>query len=266
MEHTKNIFHSARVEKLGALFLLVATIFVGVQAINSLTNLFDGTDRMPQNVITVEGVGSVTAVPDIATITYTFSETGDTASMAQEKATQKSNVALAVLRDDFAIEEKDIKTTSYTVSPKYNRAQPCFNGFCPEYEQTIIGYTVSQTVAVKVRDTDQAGSVLTALGDAGVQNVYGPSFAIDDPDALKEEAREKAIAEAREKAKSLAKDLDVRLVRIVSFWENSDQYYPYEERAYALDSKNGFGGAIAPELPAGENEITSRVSITYEIR
>ena len=265
MEQTKNIFHSSRIEKLGALFLLVATLFVGIHAINAFANLVSGSNDIPQNTITVEGVGSVTAVPDIATITYTFSETADTASQAQEVAAQKSNVALAVLRDEFDIEEVDIKTTSYNVSPQYSRPQPCFGGICPEYEQSIIGYSVSQTVQVKVRDTDDAGAVLSALGDAGVSNVYGPSFAIDDPDALKEEARNMAIAAAREKGKALAQELDVRLVRVVSFWENSNDYYPYGI-AEARSFDGGFGGDIAPELPAGENEITSRVSITYEIR
>ena len=128
---------------------------------------------------------------------------------------------------------------------------------------------MSQTVQVKVRDTDDAGNVLTALGDAGVTNVFGPSFAIDDPEALKEEARNQAIAEARAKAKTLAGELDVRLVRVVSFWENTNDYYPYPygvAEARAVDSAVGFGGAVAPELPVGENEVTSRVSITYEIR
>lgn len=267
MEHNQNIFQSARVEKLGALFLLVATLLVGAQAAHSIVAFFDGSGDMPQNVITVEGVGTVTAVPDVARITYTFSETADAAAAAQEQAARKSNAALALLRDDFGIEDKDIKTTSYNISPKYNRPQPCFNGFCPEYEQTIVGYTVSQSVEVKVRDTGKAGDVLSALGAAGIKSVYGPSFTIDDPDALKGEARSKAIAMAREKADMLAKELDVRLVRVVNFWENSGGL-PYTERAYGLGAGAAYGGdvAAAPDLPTGENEVTSQVSITYEIR
>ena len=109
MENTQNIFHSGRLEKLGALFLLVATIFVGIQAVGAFAKLLEGDNDVPQNTITVEGVGTVTAVPDIATITYTFSEQGDTASQAQEEAAQKSNVALAVLQGEFDIEDADIK-------------------------------------------------------------------------------------------------------------------------------------------------------------
>lgn len=266
--NSHKLFESSRVEKLAALFLLVAALFVGVRAIDAFTDLFEPRPPMG-NVISVEGRGEVVAVPDLATVTYTVMEEAQTVAAAQEGATERANVALALLKDDLGIAEEDIRTTYYNVSPRYNNRQPCYEGYCPPYEQRIIGYTVSTSVEVKVRDTAQTGAVLSALGEVGVSNLYGPSFTIDDPAALRTEARAQAIEDARAKAKVLAKDLGVRLVRVTGFWENTDPYYPYarSESAYGL----GGDGAVAvnaatPEIPAGENEIVSRVTVTYEIR
>ena len=262
----KGILQNALVSKLAAAFLLVATVLVGAQAIKALNNL-DTPPPLSGNTISVEGTGKVAAVPDIATVSYTISESATTVAEAQDAATKKSNVALALIKD-LGIDDKDIKTTSYNVSPQYSYQGPCYSGLCPPYESRITGYTVSQTVDVKIRDLDQTGGVLAALGDSGVSNLYGPNFVIDDEDELRAEARAEAIREARAKAKILAKNLNVRLVRVVSFFENSGPVYPYP---YGIRSEAfGMGGdsiaAKAPDVPAGENEIAVSVSITYEIR
>ncbi len=133
-------------------------------------------------------------------------------------------------------------------------------------EQRVIGYTVNQSTEVKVRDTAKVGELLSALGDAGISQLYGPNFTVEDSDAVQAEARKEAIEEARAKAKILARDLGVSLVRGVNFSESSGGYpMPY----YRSDVM-GMGGAmeakVAPEIAAGENEIVSQVYITYEIR
>ena len=93
------------------------------------------------------------------------------------------------------------------------------------------------------------------------------NFTIDDEEELKREARREAINDAEKKARELAKDLGVRIIRVVNFSE-SGGYPPIARFAvaesFALD--DGARGAPAPEIPVGESKITSRVSITYEIR
>lgn len=263
--NTSKLFESARVEKLGALLLLVASIFVALLAIDTFKGLFEPRPPMG-NVVSVEGTGRVTAIPDIATVTFSVREEAQTASNAQDTAAKKVNVALAVVRE-LGVEEEDIKTTSYNVTPKYSRAVPCYSAYCPEYEQRVTGYIASQTVEVKVRDTAVVGEVLSALGDAGVSNLYGPSFTVDDPEALKAEARKMAIEDARSKAKTLAKDLKVNLSRVTGFWEQTGPYY--DTKAYGLGGADAYiESAVleSPELPVGESEIVVRVSVTYEIR
>ncbi len=243
-----------------ALFLLVKTLDVLAYGIGR-------SDMYPTNTITVDGTGEATAIPDIATISYSVTEKGATVGEAQTKATKKMDAALAFLKD-AGVEEKDTKTTGYNVYPEYEYAQPCYYDGCPEYAGSprIIGYQVSQSVEVKVRDTEKAGEILQGLGDTGVQNIYGPNFTVDDEDAARAEAREMAIAEAREKAKALAKQLGVRLGDVVSFYENSGAYPYYGE---------GFGGAMdaamtkeapAPNLPTGEQETSVTHSISYELK
>lgn len=258
------LFESARIEKLAALLLVAASMLLALQAVGAARTLF-GPLPPTVNGISVEGTGKVTAIPDIARITFSVSEEADTAKDAQDRASEKMNAALELL-GGMAIDEKDIKTTSYSISPKYSYPPRCYSGYCPpDYEQTIVGYSVSQTVEVKVRDTAKAGDVFSALGGADVSNLYGPSFTIDDPEALKDEAREKAIIDARAKAKTLAKDLGVRLVRVTGFFESTGGYPIYYGKAEALGVGGDASGAV-PSVPTGENEVSVTVNVTYEIR
>jgi hypothetical protein len=207
-------------------------------------------------------------VPDTARITFTITESSANVADAQKAATDKTDKALAALKEQ-GIDDRDVKTLSYNISPKYEYSQRgCFGGMiCPPVTSspTIVGYDVSQTIQVKVRETEKAGDVLASLGTIGVQNVNGPEFVVDDETAVQGEAREEAIDEARAKAKALAKDLGVHLGDIVSFSEGpTGQMYGYKG-GVMMDSAMAVPAA-APTLPTGENETEITVSITYEIR
>jgi uncharacterized protein YggE len=100
-----------------------------------------------------------------------------------------------------------------------------------------------------------------------VSNVSSLSFTIADEGGVQADARKLAIDEAQEKAEKLASDLGVQLVRIIGFHEEGGgQPMPFM-RAMAMDMEEvGMGGSMEATIPAGENQIVSRVSITYEIR
>jgi hypothetical protein len=265
-EQPTDIFRSWRVEAaiIGSLVLL--SIFLLAKVGSEIANYrYIGAGVHATNTITVEGEGKVTAVPNIARVTFTSSARAATVAAAQEEAANISNAALAFLKE-AGIEDKDIKTESYATYPEYTYdARPCAGGYCPPGEQRITGYNVSQSVSVKLRDLENVGEILTGLGSARVSNISGPNFDVEDREALLRDARKQAIEQAKEKANMLAKDLGVQTVRVVSFWE-SGAGMPY----YAYDTKSlGMGGEVAqsaPTLPVGENEIVTRVSITYEIR
>lgn len=259
-------FGGRRVKKMLVLVLLVLAVFLVFKTLNTIKEYrFIGGGVSATNTISVSGEGEVFAVADIAEFSFSVVEEKETVTEAQEIAAQRTNSILDFLKKSD-IKETDIKTTNYNVYPRYDFIRKnCVNGFCPEGERVLKGFEVSQSISVKVRDTEDAGTVLSGIGERGATNVSGLSFTIDDEDDLQEEARKIAIEDAQTKAKQLAKDLDVKLVRVVSFSEfgNSPRFKTFAVPEMA--TLDAVGGGV-PEIPVGENKITSNVSITYEIR
>lgn len=236
------------------LFLLVRT-----SGFKSLSK-----EEINTNTISVSGKGEVNAIPDIATISFDISKEAKTVKEAQDEVAKIEQQVLVSLKANN-IEDKDIKTTNSSFYPKYEYTNvPCRGYICPAGQSQIVGYTVSESITVKVRNTDDAGKIISDLGGLGVSSLSGPNFAIDDEEGLKAEARKKAIEDARNKADILARDLDVRLGKISSFTENSNNgVYPY----YAKASLESFDAvSSAPSLPKGENTITSEVTITFKLK
>ncbi len=214
--------------------------------------------------ITVSGTGKASTPPTIAEISFTVDERAKTESEAQTQATNKTNAALSALKA-LGIADKDIQTQGYQVSPQYETPNCRPGQACPQ-SNTVTGYQVTQSITAKVRDTGKAGDVLKALADAGVQNVSGPNFQVDDPSAVQAEARGKAIADAHEKAEVLARQLGVRLGKVVNFSEGGA--YPVFQNMMTKSAEAGIGGVAvpSPSVPVGESETNVNVSVTYEIR
>lgn len=264
-----HMMHHKRFKGAVTLVLIMLTLFLFVKTVGELKAYrFIGGGVPVSNTITVTGEGEAFAVADIAQFSFSVIEEAKTVEEAQITATTKINIARALL-EEAGIEEKDIKTTAYNIYPKYEYIRSiCTQFSCPPSKQELQGYEVNQTTSVKVRDTSKAGTILAEIGTIGVSSVSGLNFSIDDEDVIEREARKMAIDEAQVKAKDLAKDLGVRLIRVVNFNESGAQPY-YRGIATmevkAFDAGIG-GGGIAPEISVGQNKVTSNVSITYEIR
>lgn len=219
-------------------------------------------------VISVIGTGEAVAIPDIATFSFTVYAEGADASAAQDKSAESINGILAYLKDQ-GVEDKDIKNLYYNLNPRYEYMESICNnyGYCPAGERILRGYEVSHSVEVKVRDTSKAGDLISGVGSKGATDVSGLQFTVDDAEATKAEAREKAIADAKEKAEQLAEDLGVRIVRMTSFWEN--QPYPYDY-GYGgdmrMESSAAYDTGAVPAIPMGENTTTVQVNISYEVK
>ncbi|MDO8231878.1 MAG: SIMPL domain-containing protein [bacterium] len=242
----------------------VLALFLFVQTVTSVQG-FGRSGSPATDTITVQGAGQATLPPDVARISFTVQNTASTVSEAQSRTTKQANAAIEYVKGK-GVAEKDVKTLSYNISPQYSYPNPCPRGsMCPDYigSPKITGYQVSQTVQVTMRDLTAVGAMLSGLGSLEVQNINGPDFALDDSTAGYDKAREDAINKAKTQADILAKQLGVRLGKIVNFSESSGGYMPYPM---------GFGGAAeakvssAPNIPVGENTYNASVSITYEIR
>jgi uncharacterized protein len=249
--------------------LILLAVFLLVKSINELK--VNGTIGKTEfsNTISVVGVGKVLVIPDIATFSFSVSEESETVKIAQDSVSERVSNILDSL-DKLDIKEKDIKTLNYNVYPQYEfyRKQiicPAGSYCPPTSERTLTGYEVSQTISIKLRDLDRAGKILNSLGELGVSNLNGPNFDVEDRDELVRNARKMAIEDAKKKAKELSKDLGVKLDKIVSFQEGRNFGMPYKMEA-SFDSAVGIDGSFEPEIPVGENEISSNVEIIYEIK
>jgi uncharacterized protein YggE len=252
---------------LGKTLIIIGIVFLATLTLGQLQGLrYIGAGVPATNTIAVSGYGEAFGAADIATFSFSVVSEKPTVVAAQADATAKINAIIDYLKS-AGIDQKDIQTTDYSVSPQYDYVtQACPQGvYCPGGKQVLRGYQVSQSTSVKVRDTSKAGDLLAGVGTKGATNVSGLNFTFDDPNKLQGDARGKAIADAKQKADALAKQLGVTLVRVVSFSENGTTPGPIY---YAKDMAVGMGGSApaAPEISVGQNKVTSNVSVTYEIR
>lgn len=253
---------------IAVVFLLA--VFLGLKALNTLKEFkYIGGNVYPTNTINVSGKGTIIAIPDVAEVSFSVIENGNSVAVAQDKATEKMNAILDAVKD-MEVLEKDIKTTGYNSYPKYEyrASSVCSGGYCPPGKEVLTGYEVSHNVTIKIRKTDKAGEVLTKIGSLGASNISGLNFVVDDIEAVKKQAREEAIENAKAEAKQLSKSLGLKLVKIVNFSEQGD--YPMYYGMGGMEAKSMMMDATvaqsAPQLPVGENEIVSNVNITYEVK
>ncbi len=260
----KSFFEKGYVQALLTLILVGAVLSLGAYA--HLTLKEARGVYLGDASISVSGTGEVLAKPDVGNFSFAVKAEEETASEAQEKSAEAINGILGFLKES-GVEEKDIKTQYYNLNPNYRYEERvcAFNTYCPPGERVIDGYVVSQNVSIKVHDLESAGDLISGVGERGATNISSLNFTIDDETVLQAEARAKAIAEAKEKAGQLAEDLGMKIVRIISFSEGgAGNYYKYESRAMAMDG--AVEDSISPQLPVGENTITSNVNITFELR
>jgi hypothetical protein len=209
------------------------------------------------DTIAVTAEGKVTAIPDVGLISLAVESRGAKVSSVQTDNTKKINDIIAFLKG-LGVEAKDLRTSQYNLSPIYS--------YDPKTgQQNLDGYSLHQTVEVKIRQLDKVGDILAGSLERGANQVGQLSFTIDDQDKLQQEARLKAIAKARAKAEDLAQAAGVRLGRVRSFSENINTPSPYpmyyaRDMAVGLESK-----AAAPAIETGSQDIVVNVSLSFEI-
>jgi uncharacterized protein YggE len=203
--------------------------------------------------ISVSGEGKTSQAPDIAVLNFGIVTGRQATSKAAIAMVAKNMEAILAAVKAAGVEEKDITTQNFWLSPEYDYN----NG-----SQILRGYQANQSLSVKVRDLDKVGDVLTAATNAGANQAGGVSFSIDNPETAKAKARNDAIAQAKEKAQTIASSLGMKLGKVTSFSEGGG-YTPVP--MYARDMAMGAESKASLELPAGEQEITVSVSLTYEL-
>jgi uncharacterized protein YggE len=244
-----------------SVLLAILSVFVVVVIVSYIVDIQDKVQDA-KNTITVSDTGTKYATPDLAIVTFSVTNESKNVAEAMKENTDKMNAVISSVISN-GVEEKDRKTTSFSIYPRYEWYE--VSAIYPEGKRVFAGYEVNQSLEVKIRDLTKIGEIVEGATDAGANNVSDLQLTVDKQDEIKNQAREEAISKAKTKAEALAKQLGVRLVRISSFSEGSA--YPYYS-SYK-ESALGIGGGDAssvPNIQAGENKIEVTVSITYEIK
>jgi uncharacterized protein len=235
----------------GLALVLVAMVFlVGCQARAEVTG-----NSNQQTGIYVSGEGKVTVTPDVATIQLGVQAKADTVTAAQaQAATAMANLMVALKAGGVA--EKDIKTVNFSVQ-QVTKWDPSTQ------QQVNDGYMVVNTVNAKVRDVTKAGTVLDSAVAAGGDyvRVNSITFSVDDPILFYDQARQKAVADAQDKAKNLAELAGVKLGKVIYITESNNS--PVISPIYRLAEKASSDAATS--ISPGETEIIIDVQIVYAI-
>jgi len=244
-----------------SIFLIVLIIYTSVDIRNKIKEgKYIGQDIESQNTITVSEKGEVWASPDLALANFSTITEEKTVTEALSKNTKKMNEVINFLKNQ-GLEDKDLKTTTFRIYPRYEWHKNAEIVPYPEGKRVLVGYEVHQSLQVKIRSMEKIGEIIQGAIDAGANQVGDLEFTIDNQDELKKQAREQAIEKAKTKAEELASQLGVNLVRITNFSESAT--FP---RFYGLAKE----AVMAPEeealqIETGENKIEVAVTITYEI-
>lgn len=236
---------------------LAIVIVLGVLGASSLYR-YNGS-LFPARTIYVSAEGKTTVSPDIAKFSFSVVSEGTDPEKLAEGNNSKINKAIDYLKAQNVTSE-DIKTAGYDLSPRY------------EYDETkrrsfISGYTLTQTIFVKIRDFAKIGKILGGLPNLGVNQISGLTFEVEDQDHYLNDARKEAFEKAYAKAKIMAKQNGVRIKRVVTFSENQGGY-PMSRFSSAEYGKGGDAmmPTVAPNIEPGTQEVTVNVTVTYEIR
>jgi hypothetical protein len=205
--------------------------------------------------VTVIGLGEVRASPDTAHIQLGVGTERRTAQEALKENNVQANEVVTKLVE-LGIEEKDIQTSNFSIYPTYDD-----NG------RIITGYRVSNIVAVTIRNLDEAGELLDQVVQVGANRVHGIRFSVDDPSDLLAQALDRAMDNARAKARQLAEAGNADLGEVLVITENVGQIQRvFSNISRGLTAGDEMAQAAPPPVQAGEQQFTTRVQVTYRLR
>jgi uncharacterized protein len=234
-------------------FLLIACLVLPMAA-----HAHDEAPEKPS--VTVTGHGQISHAPDTAFVTLGLETTGKTVAEAQRQHRLVMNKVVERLRA-LQIENERIQTASFTVSPQYKPPPKRSEG--PAAPPEIIGYTISNTMTVEVRNLDRVAPVIEESLAAGANQFQGLHWMLRDEQQAKLEALKQAAAKAREKATALSEALRVKLIRLLNATEESHVVRPVPKMARSMMAMEAGGG----EMPvfSGEIKVEATVTLMYEI-
>ncbi len=211
----------------------------------------------------VTGEGKVKITPDSATVSVGVEAEGLTAQEAQSKMNENINKVVSSLKV-LGIKEEEIQTENYNVyeAPEEMRPQSLsLEG--PTKSKIATTYRANTNITVKVKDISLANRVLDVATQNGATQVGGVQFETADQSTAENEARKKAVEDAKKKAEMAASTAGFKLGKIINYSENLGGYpMPYGVSKMESVARD----MTATQVQPGENEVVVNVTLFYEVR
>jgi len=239
----------------GTIFASVSTTFIVAAFFFKLSGpvpiSVSQTSVEKERSFDVQGEGVVSALPDQGEVNLGVRARGKTVKQVQDQANKVIKQIIEEL-EDLNIEKEDIKTTNYSIYPRYDIDDP----------EKIDSYEANARLEVKVKDFDKLSQAIDLATSLGANQVSGIQFSLSEEKEvdLKEEARKQAIDQAKKKAKQLAGLADIKLGRIINVIEESQlpQPRPINLRAISLEDQQ------STPIEPGSAQLTVRITLSYE--
>jgi hypothetical protein len=220
----------------------------------------------PNRTFTVDGEEKIETATDVATFTASVVTEGEkNIADIQKQNVDKMNVINAFLKEQ-GVEKKDLQTSQYTLVPRYSYPNCIGQSVCPQ--PFISGYTLTQTLSVKVHNMESLGAILSGILEKGANTVSGIAFETDDDSDARSQARVEAIKKAEKKARDIAKAGNFRVGKLITLYEDAGNT-PVDLPGYG----GGMGGdaaqmqvKAAPVIEPGTQSGVVRMTLTYEIK
>jgi uncharacterized protein YggE len=276
-------------EKSKIWFWILFDVLVGVGALTLLFGLLPflshlGASYEPARVISVSAQGLTTATPDMAELSFSVVTQGKNPADLSDNNNVKMNAVVAFVKSQ-GIADADVKTTSYDLQPNYSTVSvPIgtpnpFGGsaaggaatiILPQpptsfrTTQTIVGYTLTQTVDVKIRDLTKVAAIVGGLAPLGINQIGGVSFTFSNPEGVTAIARADALQKAKTKAAEMAAEAGVSLGGVINLNESS--FFPSARFESNGASALSVPAPSTPPISPGTQDITDNVNVTYELK
>lgn len=238
----------------GAVVLFFLMLFAFTKFVGPIPFSLQSVTTTKTDSFTVSGTGKVTMIPDVAVVNLGVRAQGATVTRVQQELNTKMNAISAAVKK-LGIDDKDIKTSSYTISPTYDYSGPT---------QKITGYEAMSNLTVKVRKIDTVNGVIDAATAQGANDVGGVSFDVDDKDKAENQARDLAVKDAKTKAEEAAKAAGFKLGRVINYSEGGNAV-PRPVMFESAKSLPISGGGAPTQVEPGSSEVSVEVSMSYEI-
>ena len=221
----------------------------------------DDSAKSEVSTLTVVATGSVTAPPDTAFVTLGMDTTGKSLTEAQRQNSAAIQKVMERLRE-LKIDKERIQTAAFTVSPQY-KPPPKRPSDAPPAPPEIVGYSISNTITIEVRDVEKVGTVIEEVLAAGANHFHGLRWALRDEQQARLNALKTAAGVAREKATALSQAVNVKLGRLMNVTEGSRVVAPMPRVGRAMAAMEGAGGEVP--ISSGEMKVEATVTLIYEI-